>query len=105
MIEVKNIGKVGGKPQKWIDVCGYVMTQTDLANIFEINLISLRARIASGWPIAAALVVPCSNTITVGGVIDSSKLPAYEHSMIMTLYRYFKYPTKETYDTIIQGVK
>lgn len=105
MIELKYIGKVGKKPHIWIDVAGYITTQTALAEIFEINLITLRARLASGWPLSAALIIPATNEWSAASASDSAKLPAYEYSVIMTLYRHFKYPTIATYPVIIQGVK
>lgn len=65
MISYKTIGKHGKAPTIWLDVVGHRTNVSELALLFGMHHVTLRNRLKSKWPIAAAcLVKPESNWIS-----------------------------------------
>lgn len=93
MITLNKLGKVGKAPQIWYEVNGYVVTITELAEIFKINHVTLRSRIRSGWYIAPACLVDAANSWNSETINQFAKQHDYETEFKTTLLKHFGRPT------------
>jgi len=61
MISYKILGKHGKASTIWFEVVGHMTSASELGDLFNIHHVTLRNRLKSGWPIAAACLVPPEN--------------------------------------------
>ena len=60
----------------WVVLHGYLVNQTELAKIFNINMHTLRQRINAGWPIEASL---CADMTESRWTIDDIQMLQCQH--------------------------
>ncbi len=93
MISLNLLGKQGKNPRIWYEVCGYVLTITELAEIFKISHLTLRQRLKYGWDVHAACLVPNTVKLTFKEVTLLTQDPSLEPKFKEILRKHFDRPS------------
>jgi len=94
MIKMNELGKHGKAPAIWYEVAGYVMTVTELGEVFGIHHVTLRNRLRSGWNIVPACMVGNTSNMTLHQVSSQSN-PSQDDDDAFTkvLFKHFGRPS------------
>lgn len=94
MIHFTHLGKQGKNPYIWYNVDGYITTIGELAEIFNINHVTLRVRLNKyGWDIAPACLVPNTVKLTFKEVTQLTEDPTLETRFKAALRKHFGRPS------------
>lgn len=99
MITMKLLGKRGKAPTIWYDVAGYITNIAELAKIFEMHHVTLRARLKYDWDIVPACLLCSTAQMSFKEVAALSNDSTLEKRFLTKLGKHFARPTPASFGT------
>lgn len=93
MVTLTLLGKRDKSPNVWYEVCGYITTIGELADIFEMNHHTLRQRLRYGWDIAPACIIQNTRNLTFKDFAVLTADPEVEAEFKAKVEKHFNRPS------------